>query len=318
MVDAALTKPVRRPRFRRSEEPPTFQLTDRDVEIVHQVARHRFLRSTHISQLLDASHKKICERLTLLYHAGYLDRPRLQLEYHVRGGGSAPYVYAMGNQGARLLKECHGVDQTGVDWTRKNRDSSRNFLLHTLAVADFRVTLVVACRARPDLRLIEPDELLQSAPEQTQQDRNPWSWRVRVQFKGQTTEVGVIPDYVFALILSDGRRRPFVVECDRGTMPIERVSLAQTSILRKFLAYGATHKQKLHTPRFGWKNFRVLVTTTSQERVDNMQALIQRTNEIKGSALFLFGTKSVPTLSDFLTLGWSNSYGSVNTLVRCH
>jgi hypothetical protein len=315
MLDAAIIKPTRRPRFRRSADPPVFQLTERDIEIVRQVARHRFLRSTHISRLLDGSHKKLCERLTLLYHAGYLDRPRSQLEYHVRSGGSAPYVYALGNQGSRLLKECGGFGQSNVDWARKSRDSTRQFLLHTLSIADFRVALVAACSNYPGLRLIEADELLRSAPEQTQQSSNPWSWRVRSQFKGQTTEIGVIPDYVFALILPDGRRRPFVVECDRGTMPIERASPAQTSMLNKFLGYEAAHMCGFHTKRFGWKTFRVLVITTSSERVNRMQALIERTTTIASSPLFLFADHTMLIRSNILAHPWSDGRGNVHTLV---
>jgi hypothetical protein len=315
MSDLSIVEPIRRRRFHRSEVVPPFQLTERDVEIARQVARHRFLRSTHISLLLEAPHKKICERLTLLYHAGYLDRPRSQLEYHVRNGGSAPYVYGLGNRGARLLKGSNEFGPTGVDWARKNRDTTHQFLLHALSIADFRVALAVACRTGPDVRLIEPDELLQSAPEQTRQAPNPWSWRVRVQFKGQITEVGVIPDYVFALIVPDGRRRPFVVEIDRGTMPIERASLSQTSILRKFLAYEASYRQWLHTSRFDWKNFRVLIKTTSQERANSMHALIQNTSEINGSALFLLSHQSALIQSDILTIGWSNSRGAATTLI---
>jgi len=313
MVDAAITKPTRRSRFHRSTELPVFQLTERDVEIVRQVARHRFLRSTHISLLVDAPHKKICERLTLLYHTGYLDRPRSQLEHHVRGGGSAPYVYALGNHGSRLLKECGGFNQANVDWARKNRDSTRQFLLHTLSITDFRVALVAACRNHPGLQLIEPDELLRSAPEQTQQSPNPWSWRVRVQFKGQTTEIGVIPDYVFALILPDGRRRPFVVECDRGTMPIERASLTQSSILRKFLAYEATRAQAVHSSRFAWKNFRVLVTTTSPERQKNMQDSINRTST--RFPLFLFTNNVALTQAGIISHPWRDTDGHSHTLV---
>lgn len=315
MLDAAITKPIRRPRFHRSAEPPLFQLTERDVEIVRQVARHRFLRSTNISILLDATHKKICERLTLLYHAGYLDRPRSQLEYHVRSGGSVPYVYALGNHGSRLLKECGGFDQANVDWARKNRDSTRQFLLHTLSIADFRVALVAACRNHPGLRLIEPDELLQFAPEQTQKDPNPWSWRVRMQFKGQTTEIGVMPDYVFALILPDGRRRPFVVECDRGTMPVERASLAQTSMLRKFLTYEATRAQAIHHSRFGWKAFRTLIITANEERAANMRSLIERVPALGTSPLFLFVDHATLMRSNMLALGWSDATGKPHTLV---
>lgn len=315
MLDATVIKAIRRPRFRRAEEVLSFQLTDRDIDIVRHVARHRFLRSTHISQLLDASHKKICERLTLLYHAGYLDRPRSQLEYHVRSGGSAPYVYALGNQGSRLLKECGGFDQANVDWARKNRDSTRQFLLHTLSIADFRVALVAACRDHPGLRLIEPDELLRSAPEQTQLSSNPWSWRARVLFKGQTAEIGVIPDYFFALILPDGRRRPFVVECDRGTMPVERTSLEQTSMLRKFIAYEGSRHKGLHTQRFGWKAFRCLIITASVDHATTMRALIERTPQLKGTPLFLFADHTTLLRSDILGPLWMDVGGSTHSLV---
>jgi hypothetical protein len=51
----AVAQPVRRPRFRRASEPPAFRLTDDDVEIVRQIARHRFLRSTHIAALVGRS-----------------------------------------------------------------------------------------------------------------------------------------------------------------------------------------------------------------------------------------------------------------------
>jgi protein involved in plasmid replication-relaxation len=313
MNDTAITEPARRRRFHRSEEPPVFQLTERDVEIVRQVARYRFLRSTHISQLLDASHKKICERLTLLYHAGYLDRPRAQLEYHAHNGGSAPYVYALDSQGSRLLKGCGELDQANVDWLRKNRDRTRQFLLHTLSIADFCVALTIACRSNLGVRLLGPDELLQSAPKQTRLSRTPWNWRVRVPFKGQTSEIGVIPDYVFALMLPDGRRRPFIVECDRGTMPIERTSIVQTSMLRKFLAYEATRAQAVHTSRFAWKNFRVLVSTTSGQRHENMRELINRA--MGASPLFLFAELSLLTQSKFFGQAWQGADGNLLSLI---
>jgi hypothetical protein len=44
--------PARRPPFRRAPEPPAFRVTDDDVAIVRQLARHRFLRSTHIAALV--------------------------------------------------------------------------------------------------------------------------------------------------------------------------------------------------------------------------------------------------------------------------
>src|ERR1700674_2010766 len=50
-----IAAPMRRPRFRRASEPPAFRLTEDDIVIVRQLARHRFLRSTHIAALIGRS-----------------------------------------------------------------------------------------------------------------------------------------------------------------------------------------------------------------------------------------------------------------------
>src|ERR1700674_3578342 len=105
---------MRRPRFVRASEPPPFRLTVDDVEIVRLVARHRFLRSTHIAGLVGRSLDRTNDRLHRLFHAGYLDRPRAQLDYYPTSG-SSPYVYALADRGARLLIEHDGIDFTTVE-----------------------------------------------------------------------------------------------------------------------------------------------------------------------------------------------------------
>ncbi len=75
--------------------------------MVRLLARHRFLRSTHIAALVDRSLDRTNDRLLRLFHAGYIDRPRAQLDYYPdRGGG--PMVYALADRGARLLIERDG------------------------------------------------------------------------------------------------------------------------------------------------------------------------------------------------------------------
>jgi hypothetical protein len=43
--------------------------------IVRQLARHRFLQSTHIAAIVSRSLDRINDRLSRFFHAGYLDRP---------------------------------------------------------------------------------------------------------------------------------------------------------------------------------------------------------------------------------------------------
>jgi plasmid stabilization system protein ParE len=108
MQTQSLATPTRRPRFRRASEPPAFRITDDDVAIVRRLARHRFLRSPHIAALVGRSLDRTNDRLLRFFHAGYLDRPRAQLDRFP--SGSPHIVYALADRGARLLIECDGID----------------------------------------------------------------------------------------------------------------------------------------------------------------------------------------------------------------
>ena len=314
-VTTSTDTPHRRHRFQRSHDHPRLQITKRDVEIVRTIADHRFLRSTHICALMDASSKKIIQRLGLLYHAGYVDRPPAQLEYFRPGGGSARIIYAIANRGAQLLIHHHGVEAANVDWARKNFEAKRAFILHQLAVVDLRVALTLAVRARPELALIEPDALIAAMPAATQAVKKPFAWRVKLQHKGTLQEIGVHPDYAFALRFADGSKRAYLVECDRGTMPVERAGLKQTSIIKKLLVYVRAHKQKMHERHFNWKAFRVLIVTNTAARAANITDAIQRTPDLKNSELFYITDKHSLASADVLAYAWQHASGSKHTLI---
>ena len=93
------TQQDRKPRFKRAKIRP-FQVQERDLDIIKVVYKHRFLSSEHITALIDGSGQGILRRLQLLYHAGYLDRPKEQVSHWVY---SRRIVYGLGNKGADLL-----------------------------------------------------------------------------------------------------------------------------------------------------------------------------------------------------------------------
>jgi len=62
-----------------------------------------------------------------LFHAGYIDRPRAQLDYYPTFG-SAPMIYALADRGVRLLKEWDGAEFRNPEWSRKNREAGRPFI----------------------------------------------------------------------------------------------------------------------------------------------------------------------------------------------
>ncbi len=310
-----IAAPTRLPRFRRAdpEQRPNFQLTERDIEIVRTVSDHRFIRSIHISQLLDANHEKISRRLAVLYHHGYIDRPPAQLAYY--RAGSDKMVYALSNRGAQMLIYHHGPEAAKVDWSRTNFEAKRAFMLHQLAVVDLRVALTLAVRTRPELALIEPDALIAAMPPATKAANKPLAWRVKVQHKGAPQEIGVHPDYAFALRFADSSRRCYLVECDRGTMPVERAGLKQTSIVKKLLVYQKGHKQKMHERHFSWKAFRVLFITNTPKRAAFIKLAIQRTPELKNSELFYITDQQSLIGADVLAHAWQHASGSTHTLI---
>src|SRR5437868_5970565 len=154
----------RRPRFCRASEPPAFRLTDDDVEIVRVVARHRLIRSTHIAALVGRSLDRTNDRLMRLFHAGYIDRPRAQLD-RFPSSGSSHYIYALADRGARLLRDEDGVEFRNIEWSRKNREAGRPFIEHQIEIVNFRVALQRSVRDRTDVQLIDAVDMVAALPE---------------------------------------------------------------------------------------------------------------------------------------------------------
>ena len=304
------TPGARKKRFRRQPE-GRLQITERDLAIIRQVFRHRFLRSTHLQALMGGG-QGLLRRLAELYHHAFLDRPREPIEFYAHAG-SKPMVYALGNQGADLLARHDGVPRGKVDWTAKNHGIGPLFLDHTLLVADVMVALELACRGSGRVRLIDQDELLARAPEATKRRQRPFEWAVACRYLEEPVTLGVAPDALFGLHYLDrpeGRNRAyFFLEADRATMPIQRANVRQTSFFRKLTAYYETWKQGIHTEVYGIKNFRVLTVTSSPERVENLIRANRGLPGGQGSKLFLFTDEAaLRAAPDLLSLDWQSGH----------
>ena len=313
----SLAPKVRRPRFTRTAPEP-IQLTADDLAIIQYVGKHRFLRSTHVARLFPSrSYKKLVERLAALYHNGYLDRPRAQLDVYAVGG-SAPMVYGLGNRAAQHLAGYDGRAGADLDWTAKNRDVGRVFIDHTLLVADLMVGAACAVRLKPDVELIDADCMLAVAPESPRRATNPWKFATRVLQAGQQLDLAVIPDAVFGLdFTAERRRKYFFVEADCATMPVVRTGVHQSSFARKLMAYVAGGgKTNAFGQQLGIGNFRVLTVTTSTERIASMIEALKNLTGGAGSAQFLFTNRSTLLAThDLLSLEWISGKGERVRLV---
>lgn len=311
-------------RFIRSNFPPQFVLTPRDIEIVRVVTRHRFLNSVHIERLIKGSAKHLRERLKGLYWNGHLDRPCASANVLRPGGGSYPCVYALGSKGARLLIDEDGIDAARIGWTKKNNSARRPFIEHTLAISDLATSLFAATDARADISFDDMDALTAALPAKRRDMAQPFAWRVSTLLKGQRHTLGLAPDYAFSLKSDNLHSEHFyMVECDRGTMPVKRYGddpFTRTSIFKKLIAYQAGWKQGYHRQKFGWPNFRVLFITTTRARSEHMRACLRDMTHSKGSPLFWFtdreSLKQSSADGDILDHHWIDGHDRQQNLWR--
>jgi Replication-relaxation len=213
-------------------------------------------------------------RLQLLFHHGYLDRPPGQLDWYAKG--SQPLVYSLGKKSVKELKSEGRVVRGWVHRPPKNRRISPLFLRHTLAAM---VSVEVHCRNDENVAYISPEEVLAKAPTETRKLSRPFHWQVEVHHEGIFHRLGVEPDAVFGLRfkrMPENRRHAyFFLEADRGTMPVERSDLRQSSLLRKVLCYQETWRQGIHKALLGIANFRVLVVAGNGARAKKIDKLVR-------------------------------------------
>ncbi|WP_420860318.1 replication-relaxation family protein [Algirhabdus cladophorae] len=286
----------KRSRFRRSKA-TTIQLTERDVTILKALEQHRFLTTDHLLALTNGTSRQgITRRLRELYDTKYIDRPRAQM-MAMAYADKRPMMYGLGNEGAELLSNRFQMALPDIYWTEKNRRVKEKFVEHTLGISDFMVSLETACSDAGNIRIITKDAILTASPEATRRRRHPFRWQTRIHWNNLWHDIAIVPDIIFGLHYTDqpqGKNKAyFMVEIDRGTMPIIRTDIGQTSFARKLHSYADTFERKLHVEHFGIKNFRVLTVTTSHERIENMIAAYRsEIVERAPAGLFLFRSKN--------------------------
>ena len=274
----------RLPRFQRQKIRP-FQLTPRDLDVIRLVARHRFLTSPQICSVVDGAKGQILRRLQFLYHAGYLDRPRCQLDYY-HSGGSKVMVYGLASRGAGLMRQKFDLPFSRMDWdTRKSR-IGRIFLQHAVMTAGIVIAFELAALASGGrVKFINPDDDREAT------SPNPFKllWqRWKTSLGGK--RLALIPDAAFLLEYPDepeGRnRRLCLIEADRGTMPLRRSRGSASCIEGKLQLYTQLWKSGQLAQVSGAHRVQVWIVTTSAERVANMEAAFAKLPS--GRGLFRF------------------------------
>ena len=126
-----------------------------------------------------------------------------------------------------------------------------------------------------------------------------------IRIGGALRKNAVIPDALFGLRFNDKEENYFMLEIDRGEMPVERYKNAQrTYFAKKMLTYYEANRQRRHVHDLGIENFRVLTVTTKPARIEQMLNALDAITNGKGSNIFLFTDQAALGASNPLDVEW--------------
>jgi hypothetical protein len=246
------------PRYRRAQSAPAMLLTARDLAVLEDVWRFRFLTTSQIETLRAydrqeerrfVSRLTLTRRLKLLFHHRYLRRLARPL-----AEGSREPVYVLDAEGARLLSLRHGE----VKACPPSRLPRLVALDHLLDIVQMRLSLEAGVQRETGAR----QENGSGMP------TVEWLAGERVRFRVGLEEMGrrkqavsIVPDGA-AIVRLGGTRHYAFIEVDRGTEP-QRTLAAKG---RAYLAYweGGGFAQDFSVPR--GLGFRVLFVVPTARR----------------------------------------------------
>jgi hypothetical protein len=312
-------------RFERPATLPQFSITPRNLALLAYIAKHRLIASDDLALLDGGSAQNAKRELKRLWACGFALRPTMQLRT-VPLTGPQPMVYGLSNKGARLLREHGHHISANVDWSENCHRAGIAFIDHSVSRSRFMAALDVAQRNRSDVDLLEASAIIARAPEKTQRARYPLKWTAAVpDERAGEVEASVVSDDLFGLVFDDASAAYFLVEIDRGQMPVRRHEKSReefaggkrrmrTYYMHKLATYYHGWRQRRHVEQFGIEQLRVLTVTTSTKRIETMLDALRAVTKGKGSELFLFIDEETLRSADPLEAEWITGKGNVARL----
>jgi hypothetical protein len=116
----------------------------------------------------------------------------------------------------------------------------------------------------------------------------------------------------FGLRFNDEEESYFMLEIDRGEMPVERYNnLHRTYFAKKMLTHYEANRQRRQVHDLGIETFRVATVTTTPERVEKMLEALRTITDGRGSSMFLFTDELTLAASNPLDLEWVSGKGEL-------
>lgn len=249
--------------YKREPDRVSFQLTDRDVDILKALNRYRYMRTSHIHDLLfpeNSGSQSARRRLRNLYHHRYIARA----QPYVQVGKAKPEItYFLDQKGRQVLRE---HDETVRYW-RKGSEVKYLFLNHALALTTFRIKFekAVAAIEGATIDRFIPDFDMRAEAEKYI-GKNRYTLYSEVLNPANRKTYTVHPDALIQLTIArDGKSatRLIFVEIDQGTQALERIR-------EKVTGYWLYQEQKLFEQFGMFSSFLVLFEAPTQRRADTL------------------------------------------------
>jgi hypothetical protein len=245
------------------------KLTDRDVVLLLNVYKYRYLSFSQLTRLHFPSTRTAYRRLQLLTEGSYLRT--------FTAPNIAERIFYLDKSGAEIVAGELHVEIEDLQWYRYSRaPKDYYFLRHFLAINDFRILITSACEN-------SPIQLVGFIPEYFGEKTVNGNVKKYIRdnvcdMANKTTQYSHTPDAVFALGKEESAAL-FFLEIDRG---IEVVSDPEKGLLKAivfYLNYWADGKYQRYQSDFGstqFKNFHTLIVTTSQARLKNLREAVTK------------------------------------------
>ena len=317
-------------------------LSEKDKAIIRYVHQYRLLKSQdHIQRLVGGSYRTV-RRLTTLAEASYL--------HHFKSKDpSKQRAYGIGNRGITFLAKELGLRRPRVNARASNNRLKGINFEHTFLIAKTMIAIELATKTHPEVRFITPDEIYNRAltPEAAkrwfQKERfygreKRFKVTARIEPPGyKPDDATIYGDWIFGLEYGKPDERwqsYFILEADRGGMPVETTDFARTSIIKKMYVYLACGRKRtvvmgretkkpptIFFETFGIPNIQTLFVVDpvdgheGEKRIPNCITLAKKLTEGKGTRQFLFAGPTWSESEDLFSAQLLDGTGSPVTIV---
>ena len=272
--------------YKLATDAPNVSVTDDDREMFLALYRHGIVDAHSMRRLLPhRSAERVGKRLRALMDAEYVSRLPQHERIRRTGGGSFSKPYALGNKGARELKDHFGLSVRVNRWKASADKTKATFIQHTLENTRFMIALRMSAIARDGVEFQYSDEIYKrTKPELLEKTKMPSTFTTRVDWYGWHDIEGTQWDGFCALKYlnapADKKYRYLFVEIDRSTETVApkmpknlkgRAFFKGNSFLRKMVVYGQGFRNRDHVKQFGIPGFQVLTITTTPGHAETIR-----------------------------------------------